>query len=147
MGSLTFTDITGSIDAASMAAIHNAPFVLRGVWLLDIPELSLKDFSTVASAEGRVVWQDAAGGLPQPLQFGHLTGALSAAQDSLVLALKDEGGPLGLQGDARWQPGQPMYLNVRLQARADAERGLVDALSLLGQPDAQGWMHWQQQLQ
>lgn len=145
--SLKLSDITGSIDAASMAVVHNAPFVLRGTWLLDIPELSLRDFAAVTSADGRVVWQDAAGGLPQPLQLGHLTATLGAAQDRLVLALQDAGGPLGLQGDARWQPGQPMLLDVRLQARPDAERGLVDGLGLLGRPDAQGWVHWQQQLQ
>ena len=147
MNSLKLSAITGVLDAASMAKINNAPFVLRGNWLLDIPELILEDFDKVTAADGRLVWQEAAGGLPQPLFLGHLTARLSAAEDQLLLALQDEGGPLALEGDARWQPGHPMYLDLRMQTRPTAERGLIDGLALLGKPDAQGWVRWQQQLQ
>ncbi|MEJ6654388.1 MAG: type II secretion system protein N [Pseudomonas sp.] len=147
LGSLTISQINGTLDAASMAAINNAPFVLRGVWLLDVPELALKDFESVVAANGRLVWQDAAGGLPQAMPFGHLTATLEDADGWLLLHLQDQGGPLGLMGDARWRPGQPMKLNVQLQARPDAERGLADGLGLLGQPNAQGWVSWRAQLQ
>lgn len=145
--SLRLSSITGVLDAASMAKVHNAPFVLHGSWLLDIPELVLEDFDKVTAADGRLVWQEAAGGLPQPLFLGHLTARLSAAEDQLLFALQDEGGPLALEGDARWQPGHPMYLDLRMQTRPTAERGLVDGLGLLGKPNAQGWVRWQQQLQ
>ena len=146
-GSLTLRDISGQLDASSMAIIHNAPFALGGSWLLDIPELALEDFDTVAAASGRLVWQDAAGGLPQALPFGHLSAALTDANGWLVLDLQDQDGPLGLRGDARWRPGQPMHINAQLQARADAEPALATGLGLLGQPDAQGWISWQAQLQ
>lgn len=146
-GSLVLRDINGTLDASSMAIIHNAPFALGGNWLLDVPELVLDDLDRVAAASGRLVWQDAAGGLPQPLPFGHLTANLSDADGWLVLDLQDQGGPLGLQGDARWRPAQPMKINARLQARADAEPALASGLGLLGQPDAQGWIRWQAQLQ
>ena len=130
-----------------MAIIHNAPFALGGSWLLDIPELALDNFDSVAAAEGRLVWQDAAGGLPQALPFGHLTAALSDVDGWLVLDLQDQDGPLGLRGDARWRPGQPMHINAQLQARADAEPALASGLGLLGQADATGWIKWQAQLQ
>ncbi len=147
LGSLRLRNISGQLDASSMAVIHNAPFALGGSWLLDVPELALDNFDSVAAASGRLVWQDAAGGLPQALPFGHLTAALSDADGWLVLNLQDQDGPLGLRGDARWRPGQPMNINAQLQARADAEPALATGLGLLGQPDAQGWIKWQARLQ
>ncbi len=147
LGSLTLSGINGTLDAASMAALNNAPFVLRGAWLLDVPELALEDFESVVAANGRLVWQDAAGGLPQALPFGHLTATLGAAEGWLTLDLQDQGGPLGLMGDARWRPGQAMKLNVQLQARADADPMLAEGLGLLGRPNAEGWVSWRAQLQ
>lgn len=147
LGALSLRNINGSLDASSMAIIHNAPFALGGSWLLDVPELKLEDFERVVTADGRLVWQDAAGGLPQAIPFGHLSAALSHADGWLVLDLQDQDGPLGLRGDARWRPGQPMKINAQLQARADAEPALAGGLGLLGQPDPQGWINWQAQLQ
>lgn len=144
---LGLRNINGNLDASSMAIIHNAPFALGGSWLLDVPELELEGFEGVAAANGRLVWQDAAGGLPQAIPLGHLSAALSDADGWLVLDLQDQDGPLGLRGDARWRPGQPMKINAQLQARADAEPALAGGLGLLGQPDSQGWISWQAQLQ
>lgn len=146
-GSLALRDISGSLDASSMAILHNAPFALGGNWLLDVPELVLQGFDGVVAANGRLVWQDAAGGLPQALPFGHLTATLGDADGWLVLELQDQGGPLGLRGDARWRPTQPMKIDAQLQARADADPALANGLGLLGRADAQGWIRWQAQLQ
>lgn len=147
LGTVSLRNIRGSLDASSMAIIHNAPFALGGNWLLDIPELVLSDFDSVTAASGRLVWQDAAGGLPQAMSFGHLSASLTDADGWLVLGLQDQDGPLGLRGDARWRPGQALRINAQLQARADAEPALASGLGLLGQPDAQGWVSWQAQVQ
>lgn len=143
----TLENISGRLDAASMAAVNRAPFVLAGAWLLHVPVLELREFEYVERAEGRLVWQDAAGGLPQPLQLGHLSADFGAVEDWLVLRLGDQGGPLGLQGTARWRPGQPMHIDSRLQARPGAETGLVGGLGLLGSADPEGWVTWRAQLQ
>lgn len=147
LGSLKLSNISGELDASSMAIIHNAPFALGGRWLLDIPELALQNLDSVAAANGRLVWQDAAGGLPRALPFGHLTAALSDADGWLVMNLQDQDGPLGLRGDARWRPGRAMSINAQLQARATAEPALAAGLGMLGQPDPQGWISWQAQVQ
>ncbi|MEH6386442.1 MULTISPECIES: type II secretion system protein N [Pseudomonas] len=146
-GSVRLEQVNGRLDAASMAAINKAPFVLRGTWLLDVPVLELKDFENVGRAEGQLVWQNAAGGLPRPMELGDLTAALSGEDDWLVFNLGDQGGPLGLRGDARWRPGQAMQIDSRLQARASAEDALAGGLGMLGKPDAQGWIGWRAQLQ
>ena len=147
LGSVVLRDVRGQLDAASMAAMNKAPFILGGTWLLDVPLLALRDYEFVEQAQGRLVWQDAAGGLPQPLQLGHLAAELSGEDDWLIFNLSDQGGPLGLQGTARWRPGQPMHIDSRLQARESAEAGLVGGLGMIGRPDAQGWVSWQAQLQ
>lgn len=147
LDTLSLHDINGSLDASSMAITHNAPFALGGSWLLDIPELVLENFDSVTAASGRLVWQNAAGGLPRALPFGHLSAALSEAGGWLVLDLQDQDGPLGLRGAARWRPGQAMNINAQLQARADAEPALAGGLGMLGQPDPQGWISWQAQVQ
>lgn len=146
-GSLRLEHVKGRLDAASMAAINKAPFVLRGTWLLDVPVLELKDFENVAEAQGQLIWQNAAGGLPRPMELGDLTAALSGENDWLVFNLGDQGGPLGLRGDARWRPGQAMRIDSRLQARASADDALAGGLGMLGKPDAQGWIGWRAQLQ
>jgi general secretion pathway protein N len=146
-GRITLENVSGRLDAASMAAVNRAPFVLAGTWLLHVPVLELRQFELVERAEGRLVWEDAAGGLPQPLQLGHLAADFTSADDWLVLQLSDQGGPLGLAGSARWRPGQPMYIESRLMARPEAESGLSAGLQLLGAADAQGWVDWRAQLQ
>lgn len=147
LSSLQLKDVDGRLDAGSMAAVNKAPFVLAGHWLLDVPLLELNDLQYVGEAEGQVTWENAAGGLPRALSLGHLTADLSGVEGWLVLQLSDQGGPLGLRGDARWRPGQALALDTQMQARADADAALVGGLSLLGQPDAQGWITWRAKLQ
>lgn len=144
---LTLENVRGQLDAAAMASINKAPFLLEGTWLLDVPLLELEDMEHVARAEGRLVWERAAGGLPTALALGDLTADLDADEGWLRFTLADQGGPLGLQGNARWRPGQAMVLDTRLQARATAEAGLAGGLALLGRPAADGWTTWRARLQ
>ncbi len=145
--SLTLENVTGQLDAAAMAAINKAPFLLQGIWRLDVPLLELRNMEDVVQAEGRLVWEGAAGGLPTALALGDLVAELDENEGWLRLTLSDQGGPLGLQGNARWRPGQAMVLDTRLQARASAAAGLVGGLTLLGQPTGDGWIVWRARLQ
>ncbi|MBQ0743469.1 MAG: type II secretion system protein N [Pseudomonas sp.] len=147
LNSLQLKNVVGRLDAASMAAVNKAPFVLAGQWLLDVPLLELNELQYVGEAEGQLTWENAAGGLPTALPLGHLSADLSGDEGWLVFELADQGGPLGLRGDARWRPGQALALNTQMQARADADAALVGGLSLLGRPDAQGWVKWRAKLQ
>lgn len=148
LGSVVLQQINGRLDARSMAAINKAPFVLTGDWLLDVPELKLQDFERVVLAQGRIVWSGAGGGLPEPLALGNLAADLSSENDQLVMRLSsDESGPLGLTGTAKWRPAQPLQLDTRLQARAQADAALAEGLKLLGRPDADGWVNWRAKLQ
>ncbi|MFO7704852.1 MAG: type II secretion system protein N [Halopseudomonas sp.] len=146
-GSIRLKNVDGRLDAATMAALNKAPFVLAGHWLLDVPLLELNEFEYIGQAQGQLVWENAAGGLPTALPLGHLTADLSGEDGWLVFRLADRGGPLGLSGDGRWRPGQALALNTQMQARAGADAALADGLSLLGRPDAQGWTSWRVNLQ
>lgn len=145
--SLHLEDVDGSLDAATMAALHKAPFVLGGNWLLDVALLELSNFEQVEAAEGRLVWHNAAGGLPQPMPLGHLVADLDAQDGWLTLDLADQGGPLGMRGTARWQPGQPMHIDTELRAGPDAEAALEQGIGLLGSPGSDGWVRWRARLQ
>ncbi|WP_022963363.1 type II secretion system protein N [Halopseudomonas pelagia] len=147
LGSIRLKNVDGRLDAASMAALNKAPFVLAGHWLLDVPLLELNEFEYIGQAEGQLVWENAAGGLPNALPLGHLTADLNGEDGWLVFHLADRGGPLGLRGDGRWRPGQALALNTQMQARADADAALVGGLTLLGKPNAQGWTSWRINLQ
>lgn len=147
LNSLQLKEVAGRLDAASMAAVNKAPFILGGHWLLDVPLLELNDLQYVGQAEGKLTWENAAGGLPTALPLGHLTADLSGDDGWLVFDLSDRGGPLGLRGDARWRPGQALALNTQMQARAGADAALVGGLGLLGRPDTQGWVTWRAKLQ
>ncbi|WVM88155.1 hypothetical protein UMZ34_17970 [Halopseudomonas pachastrellae] len=52
LGSITLEQVNGYLDAASMAQVNKAPFVLQGDWLLDISELQLQDFREVSGRPG-----------------------------------------------------------------------------------------------
>lgn len=147
LNALQLKNVDGRLDAASMAAVNKAPFVLAGHWLLDVPLLELNDWQYVGQADGQLIWENAAGGLPNALALGHLMAELSGEEGWLVFRLSDRGGPLGLRGDGRWRPGQALALNTQMQARADADAALVGGLGLLGRPDAQGWINWRVNLQ
>lgn len=144
---LTLENVRGQLDAAAMASINKAPFLLEGTWQLDVPVLELQGMEHVTRAEGRLLWDSAAGGLPTALPLGNLVADLADSDGWLQFVLSDQGGPLGLQGTARWRPGQAMALDTRLQARATAEAGLAGGLSLLGKPAADGWISWRARLQ
>lgn len=146
-GSIRLKNVDGRLDAATMAALNKAPFVLAGHWLLDVPLLELNEYEYIGQAQGQLVWENAAGGLPNALPLGHLTAALSGEDGWLVFRLADRDGPLGLRGDGRWRPGQALALNTQVQARAGADAALVSGLTLLGQPDTQGWTNWRVNLQ
>jgi len=148
LNNIVLEQINGRLDARSMAAINKAPFILTGDWLLDIPVLKLQGFERVVEAQGRIAWQGAGGGLPEPLALGNLAAQLSSDNGSLVMTLSsDDAGPLGLTGTANWRPAQALKLDTRLQARAQADQGLAEGLKLLGRPDADGWIHWRAKLQ
>ena len=72
-GTLTLENVRGHLDAAAMASVNKAPFLLEGTWLLDVPVLELQDMEHVVRADGRLVWERAAGGLPTALALGDLT--------------------------------------------------------------------------
>lgn len=146
-GSIRLRNVDGRLDAATMAALNKAPFVLAGHWLLDVPLLELNEFEYIGQADGQLVWENASGGLPNALPLGHLTADLSGEDGWLVFRLADRGGPLGLRGEGRWRPGQALALNAQVQARAGADAGLAGGLTLLGRPDAQGWINWKVNLQ
>src|SRR5690606_8602090 len=137
----------GELDASSMAIIHNAPFALGGKWLLDVPELTLENLEHVSGARGRLVWQEAAGRLPQAMPFGPRPAELGQAAGWWRPRRQEQGRPLGRRGDAGWRPGRPRKINAELQARADAEPALASGLGLLGRADNQGWIRWRAQLQ
>ncbi|MBA6418980.1 type II secretion system protein N [Pseudomonas neustonica] len=148
LDTLVLEQVNGRLDARSMAAVNKAPFILTGDWLLDIPELRLEEFERVAQAQGRIVWQQAGGGLPEPLALGHLAADLSSENDWLMMTLSsDLDGPLALDGTAKWRPAQAMQLDTRLKARQQADPGLIQGLTMLGRPDADGWVHWRARLQ
>ncbi len=147
LDTLTLENVQGRLDAAAMAAVNKAPFLLEGIWVLDVPVLALRDMQHVTEAEGRLVWESAAGGLPTAMALGNLVADLEDDDGWLRFNLSDQGGPLGLQGTARWRPGQAMALDTRLQARATAEAGLAGGLTLLGKPGSDGWIPWRANLQ
>lgn len=146
-GRLQLSSVQGELDAQGMAALHRAPFILEGRWLLDIERIELAEPSQVTHAEGWLTWRGGAAGLPVPLALGDLQAALRAEDGWLTLTLADQGGPLGLRGNARWQPTRPMFLDTGLQARPQADPALGSALSLLGRADAEGWIEWEASLQ
>ncbi|ADH86929.1 type II secretion system protein N [Desulfurivibrio alkaliphilus] len=107
-----------------------------GLLAADLKRLVLEDGRPVA-AEGEVFLLDFQALQPVPLVLGDFTGTFESAGDELLLNLRDQGGPLALDGVVRFT-GEGYRFNAGLTPRDPDDRELTRVLAFLGSPGRDG---------
>lgn len=131
-------DVALSLPAQEVAGqLPMAMATLGGDFLVDLQRVGLSD-NWLDALEGSLVWQGAKVLQPVPLDLGSLNMQLELKEGQVVGTLGDDGGPLQVSGDFRLSPDRRYALNALLKARGGDDPQLQQALSFLGNPDAQG---------
>jgi len=138
-GNIALADIQGQLPVSELLRFSPyLPIVLDGTLSLDLAELQMAANGRLLKAEGTVVWHQAAMSAPQALEFGDLKMVLHPEADGAVKGdISDLGGPLKVAGTLELKSDGSYRLDATVAAAAKAPTTLVNALGLLGQPDAQ----------
>lgn len=135
-GSVAFSTLEARFPASTIAQLAESG-ALRptGVVNMNLSDV-VWDGQNLVSANGRVVWQGAGISLLKPLPFGDQSITLETADKVIKGVLKDNGGPLSLDGLLTLTAEGKYEFNGNLAARnaPDLER----ALRSLGRPAADG---------
>lgn len=135
------TDTRLLLDSAAIRElVPRARLVaLGGELALDLLRLEADRGLAFDAAEGELRWLDAAAGVPDAYPLGDLLATLGTTPEgALRLALRDQGGPLILDGDLDWAPDGGLRVSAEAGVRPDAPPQILNGLQNFGQPLAGG---------
>jgi len=137
---LRLRDASGRLPLARLSALAGQPRLpLQGVVGFDLRELSLNAAGRPQTADGVIHLLDTRITLGQPLNLGAFTVQLApAGPESIQGAVKDQGGPLALEGTLNLLPDGHYRFAGRAAVRDDGNPALRQAMSLLGPPSSDG---------
>lgn len=136
-GAVVARNLTASLPL-DPAVMPGVPPTLSGTLQLDLALAKVTRKGVVSRLEGRIEAHDLVdrGGYVTPL--GNFAVTFPGGGSQPTGSLEDLGGPLAVQGTLVLTP-QPGYdLSGYVTPRASANQALVNAIEILGSPDAQG---------
>lgn len=134
-----FSDLRASGDLRSLAALAGQSFIPVNAQLgLNLSQLHLRQ-GWPQQAQGQLQLLDLAWTLGAPTVLGDFEAQISTDGDAIVADIKSLKGALDVRGSARAQADRSYSLDLQLRARADAPPMVVNLLTQLGRPDAEGF--------
>jgi general secretion pathway protein N len=139
-GTITAENLQATVPL-SHALIAQLPPNTQGVLQIDLASLRWNGKRITAirgdlSVRGLAVRGESLG--DYRVSFPRDSAASGGSTDEPTGRLEDLGGPLSVQGTLRLTPAPGFVLDTQVAPRANAPRDIVQALRLLGSPDAQG---------
>ncbi len=136
-GTIELTDVDLRLSAAEMAAQFKAPVDLAGQFIVQLQSAELMG-QKILSAEGVIRWQQAALVSPLDQPLGEFVAQLSTEAEGIKAQIKDEGGPLQLDGVAQLAPDDSYHFNGSVSVRDARQKLLVQAVGAMGRPGKDG---------
>ncbi len=136
-GAVVFNDVSAKLPIADIGQHLELGIVsLKGLVELQLEELVLMGNKPL-SAEGLVYWRQAALETPVAQKLGDYSAVLTTDDAGIKVQLKDEGGPLQLDGSVQLVDDGAFSVNVMASVRDPKERMLHKGLQTIGeqQPD------------
>jgi general secretion pathway protein N len=130
--------VRGAVGAGRLQAWLKLPVLLDGRVDLDIARIRWSADAGFESAEGALLWADAAGGLPRAMPLGQYRAGLEAVDGALGTRIESApGSPVEADGAASWHPAGSYRVDLQLRPGSDADRNLASALDAIAprQPD------------
>jgi general secretion pathway protein N len=136
-GSVELSDVNLTLSAAEMSSRFQVPVNLGGQFVVQLQNAQLKG-QTLLSAEGLVRWQRAAVVSPFAQPLGEFVAQLSTDADGIKAQVKDEGGPLQLDGVANLKTDGSYNFNGSVSVRDVQQPLLVQGVKAMGRPGKDG---------
>ena len=136
-GGITLSDVDMRLDAAQLSALFNMPVDLAGQFDFALESAEFME-QTLRSAQGTVRWQRAAVTSPVTQALGEYVARLNTEEDGIKAQVKDDGGPLQLDGTALLTPKGAYNFNGSVSVRDTQEQLLVQGVRTLGRPGKDG---------
>jgi general secretion pathway protein N len=89
-------------------------------------------------AEGIAVWSDAAIQMQKKLALGSFRAEIETKNETIIAAIRDAGGPVGINGNATLDPEKRYRVTGKLQARPSADAQLKQMIKMAGKADRDG---------
>jgi len=136
-GAIQLTDVDLTLAAAEMSVLFKVPVDLGGQFLVQLQSAELMG-QKIQSVEGVIRWQRAALISPFDQALGEFVAQLSTEAEGIKAQVKDEGGPLQLDGVAKLKPGGSYNFNGSVSVRDAQQKLLVQAVKAMGRPSKDG---------
>lgn len=139
-GAVELTALEGRLPVSELARLAPPiPVILGGMVSMELPVLVIDEAGRILTAEGSLVWHQAAMSAPQALEFGDLQLVLRTGEEGRIVGdISDRGGPLKLAATVQLAADGGYRVNGTVATAPNAPATLVQSLGLLGKPDAQG---------
>lgn len=137
---LRLQDFSGRLPLAKLSALAGQPKLpLQGGVEISLRDLSLNAAGLPLTAEGVVYLRDLRATLGQALNLGDFTVQLTSVQpEGIQGAIKDNEGPLTLDGALHLAPDGRYRFNGQAAVRDAGNQPLRQAMNLLGPPGSDG---------
>lgn len=137
-GTVTAGGVEGKLTLQEFAALFS-PYGLglRGVMVPKLERVVIRQGRVIA-ALGHLSWQGATIAVPPTVELGDLSMALITTSAGVKATIKDEGGPLQLQGNMLLKADGSYTLAATLAARQPAMQKVLDSNATLGQQQTDG---------
>ncbi len=136
-GGIQLTDVDLSLTAAEISTQFQVPVDLGGQFIVQLQSAELMG-QKIQSAEGVIRWQQAALSSPFAQPLGEFVAQLTTEGEDIKAQVKDEGGPLQLDGIARLKPDGNYNFNGSVSVRDVQQQLLVQGVKAMGPPGSDG---------
>ena len=136
-GAIQLTDVDLRLAAAEMSTQFQVPVDLGGQFIVQLQSARLMG-QKILSAEGLIRWQRAALVSPFAQPLGEFVAQLSTEAEFIKAQVKDEGGPLQLDGVASLKSDGSYNFNGSVSVRDSQQQLLVQGVKAMGRPGSDG---------
>lgn len=135
-GGIRLTDVDMRLSATEVSTLFSVPVDLGGQFVVQLQSAQMMG-NVLQSAEGLVRWQRAAVVVPSQA-LGEYVAQLSTVDGAVQAQIKDEGGPLQLDGVANLKPDGRYDFAGAVSVRDPQQKLLVNAVAAMGRSGKNG---------
>ena len=137
-GSLYIHDDGQELSVAKLENLLNPqPLGLTGTLMFDLDDMRLAS-GRLMQLNGDVTWYHAGLGDPVNIDVGDLAARVSTSDDVVQATVKDQGGPLAVDGQVMLMPDNTYRMTMTLMVKDNTRSDLRQSLKLLGTPNRDG---------
>ena len=136
-GSVTAYDVSVQLPMDDLATAFGAPVSLGGFVDVKLNEVAIAA-GTLQRADGELHWRDAAVTAPVAQSLGSFSAQISTEAAGIKAQIRDDGGPLQLEGTARLINNGTYQFNAKANVRDPQQTLLQQALKASGRQEADG---------